>query len=47
MRYAEGLSKDPSTVDLQEIEKDVKEIKGIGEKRAEEVIKVIEKHLGV
>ena len=47
MRYAEGLSKDPSTVDLQELEKDVKGIKGIGEKRAEEIMKVIERHLGV
>ena len=47
MRYAEGLSKDPCTVDLQELEKDVKGIKGIGEKQAEEVMKVIERHLGV
>ena len=47
IQYAEGLSKDTCTVDLQELEKDVKEIKGIGEKRAEEVMKVIERHLGV
>ena len=47
MRYAEGLSKDICSVDLQELEKDVKGIKGIGEKRAKEVMKVIEKHLGV
>ena len=47
MRYAEGLSKDPSTVDLQELEKDVKGIKGIGEKRDEEVMKVIDRYLGV
>ena len=47
MRYAEGLSKDTCTVDLQKLEKDVKGIKGIGEKRAEEVMKVIERHLGV
>ena len=46
MRYAEGLSKDTCTVDLQELEKDVKGIKGIGEKRAEGVMKVIERHLG-
>ena len=31
MRYAEGLSKDTCSVDLQELEKDVKRIKGIGE----------------
>ena len=31
MRYAEGLSKDTCSVDLQELEKDVKGIKGIGE----------------
>ena len=47
MRYAEGLSKDTCTIDLQELEEDVKGIKGIGEKRAEEVMKVIERHLGV
>ena len=35
MRYAEGLSKDTCTVDLQELEKDVKGIKDIGGKRAE------------
>ena len=47
MRYTEGLSKDTCTVDLQELEKDVKGIKGIGERRVEEVMKVIERHLGV
>ena len=47
MRYAEGLSKDTCSVDLQELEKDVKGIKGIEEKRDEKVMKVIERHLGV
>ncbi|MCM1508453.1 MAG: hypothetical protein NC177_15185 [Ruminococcus flavefaciens] len=47
MRYAENLTKDSPVIDLQKLEKDIKSIKGIGEKRAEEVMRVIEKHLGV
>lgn len=48
MRYAEGLLEDnEKTVDLREIESDLRQIKGIGEKRLEEVMAVIEKHLGV
>lgn len=46
MRYAENLTKDSPSIDLQEIEQDIKAIKGISEKRAEEVMTVIEKHLG-
>lgn len=47
MRYAENLTNNSPVVDLQKLEQDVKSIKGIGEKRAEEVMAVIEKHLGV
>ena len=48
MRYAEGLLEDKDkTIDLREVENDLRQIKGIGEKRLEEVMAVIEKHLGV
>lgn len=48
MRYAEGLLEDNDRVlDLREVEKDLRQIKGIGEKRLEEIMAVIEKHLGV
>ena len=47
MRYAENLTKDSPVIDLQKLEQDIKSIKGIGEKRAEEIMVVIEKHLGV
>lgn len=47
MRYAENLTKDSPVIDLQKLEQDIKSIKGIGEKRAEEVMAVIEKHLEV
>ncbi len=47
MRYAENLTKDSPVIDLQKLEQDIKSIKGIGEKRAEEVMNVIERHLGV
>ena len=32
---------------LREVEKDLRQIKGIGDKRIEEIMTVIEKHLGV
>ncbi|MDE6519933.1 MAG: hypothetical protein K2K91_05655 [Ruminococcus sp.] len=47
LRYAENLTKDSPVIDLQKLEHDIKSIKGIGEKRAEEVTAVIERHLGV
>lgn len=47
MRYAENLTRDSPVIDLQKLEQDIKFIKGIGEKRAEEVMAVIEKHLEV
>ena len=47
VRYANELANSSPTIDLREIEKDIKGIRGIGEKRADEVMKVIERHLGV
>ncbi|WP_295090249.1 hypothetical protein [Ruminococcus sp.] len=38
---------DDSAIDLRELEKDIKTIKCIGEKRAEEIMNLIEKHLGI
>ena len=48
MRYANGLlENDSKTIDLREVEKDLRQIKGIGDKRIEEIMAVIEKTLGV
>ena len=45
VRYADELQKDAPAVDLREVEKDIKAVKGIGEKRAEEIMAIFEKHL--
>ena len=48
MRYANGLMEnDGKSIDLREVEKDLRQIKGIGDKRVEEIMAVFEKHLGV
>lgn len=48
MRYADGLlENNGKTINLREVEKDLRQIKGIGEKCLEEIMLVIEKHLGV
>jgi len=47
IRHADGLREDAPTLDLRELEKDIKGVKGIGEKRAEEIMQIIERHLGV
>lgn len=47
MRYADSLREDAPTLDLRELEKDFKGVKGIGEKRAKEIMTIIERHLGV
>ena len=47
VRYANEMQKDAPAVDLREVEKDIKAVKGIGEKRAEEIMAIFEKHLGV
>ena len=47
VRYADELQKDAPAVDLREVEMDIKAVKGIGEKRAEEIMAIFERHLGV
>ncbi len=47
VRYADELRKDAPTLDRRELEKDIKGVKGIGEKRAEEIMGIFEKHLGM
>jgi len=48
MRYADGLlEKDGKSIDLREVEKDLLQIKGIGDKRVEKILAVFEKHPGV
>lgn len=46
MRYAEGLSSQ-NIVDLKAMETEIKSVKGIGEKRTEEIMQIVERHLGV
>ena len=46
VRYTNNIAGE-RTIDLRELEKDIKAVKGIGEKRAEEIMAIIEKHLGV
>ncbi len=48
MRYADEILADKgTTLDLRVVEEDLRQIKGIGEKRLDEIMAVIEKHLGV
>ena len=48
MRYTDGLlEKDGKSIDLREVEKDLRLINGIGDKRVEEIMAVFEKHLGL
>lgn len=48
MRYANGLlENDGKTIDLRAVEKDLRQIRGIGDKRIEEIMAVIEKHLHI
>ena len=47
VRYADELQKDAPAVDLREVEMDIKAVKGIGEKRVEEIMAIFERHLGV
>ena len=43
MRYANRLlENDGKSIDLREVEKDLRQIKGIGDKRIEEIMAVIE-----
>ena len=46
MRYADGLlEKDGKPIVLRGVEKDLRQIKGIGDRRVEEIMAVFEKHL--
>ena len=45
--YANALKDDAPTIDLRLLETDIRSVKGIGEKRAEEIMTIIERHLGV
>lgn len=48
MRYANGLlENDGKTIDLRDVEKDIRQIKGTDDKRIDEIVAVIEKHLSV
>lgn len=47
VRYADELRNDAPSIDLREVEKDIRGVRGIGEKRAEEIMRIFEKHLGV
>lgn len=47
VRYTDELRKDEPTIDLREVEKDIRAVKGIGEKRAEEIMWIFGRHLGV
>ena len=47
MRYANGLlENDGKSIDLPEVEKNLRRIKGIGDKRIEEIMALIQKTLG-
>ena len=43
----ETASDDDSTLDLRAVESEIKAIRGIGEKRAEEIMLIFERHLGL
>jgi len=49
MRYADGLlaDEDNKTIDLPALEDDLRQVKGIGTKRLEEIMTIIEKHLDI
>lgn len=43
----QAVAADDHTLDLRELEKQIKAVKGVGEKRAEEIMRVVEDWLGV
>lgn len=47
IRYANALKDDAPTLDLRLLESEIKAVKGIGEKRTEEIMVIIERHLGI
>lgn len=46
-RYADNFLGDNGTLDLISLRNDIGQIKGIGEKRLEEIMSIIEKHLNL
>ena len=44
---SKDVGDDDKTLDFRAVEADIKQIRGIGEKRAEEIMRIFEKHLGV
>jgi len=44
---SEDDTDDDKTLDLRAVEADIKKIRGIGDKRAEEIMRIFEKHLGI
>lgn len=49
IRYADGLlaDEDNKTIDLSALENELRQVKGIGAKRLEEIMTIIEKHLDI
>lgn len=47
LRYAQNLQESSPAIDLRVLETDIRAVKGIGEKRAEEIMQIIERHLGI
>ena len=43
----ESVSANDNTLDLRAVESEIRSIRGIGEKRAEEIMLIFEKHLGI
>lgn len=46
-RYADNLLGDNGMLDLISLRNDIGQIKGIGEKRLDEIMSIIEKHLNL
>lgn len=43
----ESVSANDNTLDLRAVEAEIRSIRGVGEKRAEEIMLIFEKHLGI
>ena len=46
-RYADNLLGENGTLDLNSLRNDIGQVKGIGEKRLDKIMSIIEKHLKV
>lgn len=45
LRYADNLKEDVKEVDMDELRSEIGAVKGIGEKRLDEIMGIIERHL--